>query len=72
MINHRILRLPRHPKLIQNGWFPDPKMVNVPKIITMNSGDGKTMSFQFPDEFVWCYRELGPLKDLTSRKLKRV
>jgi len=60
-MNHRILRLPRHPRLIKNGWIRDPDMVNVPKVIVLKSGEGKAMTFQFPDHFVWCYRKLGPI-----------
>ena len=62
---HRILRMPRHPKLIKNGWEVDHEMKNQPKVVSLNA-DGKTMNFQFPDHFIWCRMDLGPLPLLTT------
>ena len=60
MKNHRILYLPRHPKLIKNGWVPAPEMFNQPKVISL-CVDGKSLPFAFPDNFIWCKRDMGKL-----------
>lgn len=70
MNSHRILRMPRHPKLAgKGGWEVDHDMEHQPKIVTLNT-NGKSLPFQFPDSFIWCRKDLGPLKQTFDTQAK--